>query len=76
MTGFLVAVRMRFVAVPRESQRQYIYLCMTKERLHKISLRMLGSLRGILALSPHSQHPDALRPMDQTDVSVGLGSAV
>lgn len=67
MTGFLVVVRVKFVAVPRESQWQWIYLCMRKERLHKISLRTRESLRGILSLSPLSQPPDALRRMDQTD---------
>jgi hypothetical protein len=43
---------MRFVAVPRESQPHYIHLCMTKERLHKISLRTLRSLRGIYHVVP------------------------
>ena len=51
--------------VPRDSHRQRVYLCITKEILHKTPLRKLESLRGIL--SPPSQHPDALRRMDQTD---------
>jgi hypothetical protein len=54
-----------FVAVPRDSHRQRVYLCITKEVLHKTPLRRLESLRRIL--SPLSQHPDAVRRMDQTD---------
>jgi hypothetical protein len=53
------------VAVPRDIHRQRVYLCITKEILHKTRLRTPESLRGILP--PLSQHPDALRRVDQTD---------
>lgn len=54
-----------FVAILRDSHRQRVYLRITKEILHWAPLRKLESLRGVI--SPLSQHPDALRRMDQTD---------